>query len=50
MIVAEKLKLRYHVEGGDLSQAGEASSEMKMTLRRLCHFVDRMKSNLQQPI
>ena len=33
--MAEKLKLQYHVEGGDLSQAGEASSKMKMTLRRL---------------
>lgn len=35
MIMAEKLVLQYHVEGGDLSQAGEASSKMKMTLRRL---------------
>lgn len=33
--MAEKLVLQYHVEGGDLSQAGEASSKMKMTLRRL---------------
>ena len=35
MTMAEKLVLQYHVEGGDLSQAGEASSKMKMTLRRL---------------
>lgn len=35
MTVAEKLVLQYHVEGGDLSLAGEASSKMKMTLRRL---------------
>ena len=27
--------LNYHVEGGDLTQAGEASSKMKMSLRRL---------------
>lgn len=27
--------LHYHVEGGDLTQAGEASSKMKMNLRRL---------------
>ncbi len=33
--MGEKITLRYHVEGGDLSQAGEASSKMKMTLRRL---------------
>lgn len=30
-----KLVLTYHVEGDDLAQAGEASSKMKMTLRRL---------------
>lgn len=33
--MAEKIELHYHVEGGDLSQAGEASSKMKMALRRL---------------
>ena len=33
--MAEKIALHYHVEGGDLSQAGEASSKMKMSLRRL---------------
>ena len=33
--MAENLVLNYHVEGGDLSQAGEASSKMKMSLRRL---------------
>ena len=33
--MGEKITLRYHVEGGDLSQAGEASSKMKMSLRRL---------------
>ena len=33
--MAEKIELNYHVEGGDLSQAGEASSKMKMALRRL---------------
>ncbi len=27
--------LNYYVEGGDLTQAGEASSKMKMSLRRL---------------
>lgn len=27
--------LNYHVEGGDLAQAGEASSKMKMSLRKL---------------
>jgi len=35
MIMAEKLVLKYHVEGGDLTQAGEASSKMKMSLRKL---------------
>ena len=29
------LKLNYEVDGGDLIQAGEASSKMKMTLKRL---------------
>jgi anti-sigma regulatory factor (Ser/Thr protein kinase) len=33
--MGEKLILQYHVEGGDLTQAGEASSKMKMSLRRL---------------
>lgn len=33
--MAEKIALHYRVEGGDLSQAGEASSKMKMSLRRL---------------
>ncbi|MGN0968383.1 MAG: ATP-binding protein [Oscillospiraceae bacterium] len=33
--MAEKIELHYHVEGGDLTQAGEASSKMKMSLRRL---------------
>lgn len=33
--MAEKLILNYHVEGDDLAQAGEASSKMKMSLRRL---------------
>ena len=33
--MAGDLILTYHVQGGDLSQAGEASSRMKMTLRRL---------------
>lgn len=33
--MGEKVVLNYHVEGGDLTQAGEASSKMKMTLRRL---------------
>ncbi len=31
----EPIKLSYHVEGGDLVGAGEASSQMKMTLKRL---------------
>ena len=35
MTMAEHIKLTYQVDGGDLSQAGEASSKMKMTLRRL---------------
>lgn len=30
-----KIVLNYHVEGDDLTQAGEASSKMKMSLRRL---------------
>ena len=29
------LKLNYTVDGGDLIQAGEASSKMKMTLKKL---------------
>lgn len=29
------LKLNYEVDGGDLIQAGEASSKMKMTLKKL---------------
>ena len=33
--MADKIVLNYRVEGDDLSRAGEASSEMKMTLRRL---------------
>ncbi len=33
--MAEKIVLNYHVEGGDLTQAGEASAKMKMSLRRL---------------
>ncbi len=33
--MADKIVLNYHVEGGDLAQAGEASSKMKMTLRQL---------------
>jgi len=33
--MAEKIVLTYHVEGDDLAQAGEASSKMKMALRRL---------------
>ena len=31
----EGIKLTYEVDGGDLVQAGEASSKMKMTLRKL---------------
>lgn len=31
----EKIVLNYTVDGGDLTQAGEASSKMKMTLRKL---------------
>lgn len=31
----DSVKLRYHVEGGDLAGAGEASSKMKMTLKKL---------------
>lgn len=31
----DKIVLNYHVEGNDLAQAGEASSKMKMALRRL---------------
>lgn len=33
--MSEKITLHYHVEGGDLAQAGEASSKMKMALRQL---------------
>lgn len=33
--MAEKIVLNYHVEGNDLSLAGEASSKMKMALRQL---------------
>lgn len=29
------MKLTYHVDGGDLIQAGEASSKMKLTLKKL---------------
>lgn len=35
MSMAETITLRYRVDGDDLSMAGEASSKMKMTLRRL---------------
>ncbi len=31
----EPIKLSYHVEGGDLVGAGEASSKMKLTLKKL---------------
>ena len=31
----EAIHLTYHVDGGDLVHAGEASSKMKMTLRQL---------------
>lgn len=31
----EKIVLNYYVDGDDLAQAGEASSKMKMALRRL---------------
>ena len=31
----EKIVLNYTVDGGDLTQAGDASSKMKMTLRKL---------------
>ena len=31
----DDLKLTYQVDGGDLLQAGEASSKMKMTLKKL---------------
>lgn len=31
----EEIKLTYEVDGGDLVQAGEASSKMKMTLKKL---------------
>lgn len=31
----EPMKLKYPVDAGDLSRAGEASSKMKMTLRKL---------------
>ena len=33
--MGDKLVLNYIVDGGDLTRAGEASSEMKMTLRKL---------------
>lgn len=33
--MADNITLHYHVDGGDLARAGEASSKMKMTLRRL---------------
>ena len=33
--MAGPLQLLYEVEGGDLSQAGEASSRMKQTLKQL---------------
>lgn len=33
--MSEKIVLNYTVDGGDLTRAGEASSNMKMTLRRL---------------
>ena len=33
--MSDKLVLTYTVDGGDLTRAGEASSEMKMTLRKL---------------
>lgn len=33
--MSDKLVLNYIVDGGDLSRAGEASSAMKMTLRKL---------------
>ena len=33
--MSEKLVLNYTVDGGDLTRAGEASSELKMTLRKL---------------
>ena len=31
----ETIRLVYHVEGGDLIEAGEASSKMKLTLKKL---------------
>lgn len=33
--MSDKIVLNYTVDGGDLTRAGEASSEMKMTLRKL---------------
>lgn len=33
--MAQTLRLSYEVEGGDLTQAGEASSKMKQTLKQL---------------
>lgn len=33
--MSEKIVLNYIVDGGDLTQAGDASSKMKMTLRKL---------------
>ena len=34
-VMAEKIIWNYHVDGDDLAQAGEASSKMKMALRKL---------------
>lgn len=34
-IVMETIRLVYPVEGGDLIEAGEASSKMKLTLKKL---------------
>lgn len=33
--MSDKIVLNYNVDGGDLTRAGEASSQMKMTLRKL---------------
>lgn len=33
--MSDKIVLNYNVDGGDLTQAGEASSKMKMSLRKL---------------
>lgn len=35
MIMSDKIVFNYIVDGGDLTQAGEASSKMKMSLRKL---------------